>query len=227
MDNSKLFLDAWGGGDDSKAEPLAGRVDPDTRAEYFQAAFAGKRAGMPKARQVDYRLNTTKAARLNTGELFQLQDYLDSATPWNQLPAWVRDGGYFVADASTKKRETTLENETGYNTTERQEIFNAFNAQIGALAEMASKESLRGSVFLDTELKSAFERFGEAQVMDALMAEHPQAAEYTVGHLKALKAEAAQAEAMLKKDAEQADVAAEIRAAQEAIEAMNTVQEAE
>ena len=213
----ELFKAAFGGEPSPKQAAEGGQaLGPDARSGLFRTAFSSVSKEMPTPNFRGWRLNPTKAAKLSFSELHLLQALVDSQTPYSQLPAWVRDGGYVVADDKTRKAEKALEAETGLTTTERQEVYSLFSAQVGALAEMCNREILKDSPLLLQELERAFETFGQEEVMDELKASYPEAAQ----HLTA-KVQANAAEAKAQEVAAQQDVAAEIKAAQEAIAAEN------
>ena len=95
-------------------------------------------------------------------------------------------------------------------------MFNAFAADVEILATMSERETLRDSAALDFQLADTFKRHGQDQVLEALKEGFPEAAQYYITKLQVQEAEAQEAER-----AKNADVAAEIRAAQEAIAAQN------
>ena len=219
MSTQDLFLKAFGG-KDAEANAIGPQTDPSARTDYFLAAFAAEPKQLPKPNYKSWRLNATKARGLDFAELMELDRLQKEEVHYSELPTWILEGGYVLPTQEEKARQRQLEKETGLNTVERAQLFDAFKAEVGALAMMAEKESLRGSIFLDEYLQKAFERFGEADVMDQLKSDYPQAAQYLVAHIQTKRAEAAQAQAMLDAETKQQDVAAEIRAAQEAIAAM-------
>lgn len=193
--NSRLFLDAFGNSDDGKkigAKPIGDYTSNDHRTELFKASFRAP-SEMPAARTTDYRLNSVRAGRLNSIELFQLQGYFDAGTPWNELPDWVRDGQYVTPDKATKKREDRLTEETGYNTSERAQMINSLLAETSALADMCKSPVLKDSPVLDQMFEQTFQRFGKDQVLEELAGIDPSAHDlYTK---RALLAEAAEKEA--------------------------------
>lgn len=217
MDTSKLFLDAFGGDSPQGGQAVGQGRTLDERTAMFVSSFKSE-TELPKARRVDWVLNTVASRKLSTGELFQLQDHLDRGTQWADLPHWIREGNYVSPDKRTKQREAQLTEETGYTTTERQAIFNAFNAETAALAAMTKSELLRDSQVLNWELQKMFDRFGEGQVMDELKAIDPEAALFLTSKLKVQREEAKIIEAQ---QSEATSIREEIQAAQAAIEAMN------
>ena len=221
MSNSDLFLQAFGGGSPEKDAASGGKsVSPDERARLFADAFKAEPKAAPKPHLgQNWRINNTKARGLSFTEQYALGELAD--VPYRDLPDWVRDGGYAEPSADEKRHQKEQLAETGLTQSERNQVFDAFTARIGALAEMSEKEILRDSAALDYELAATIKRWGQEQVMEALKDEFPEAAQYFAAKLQV---QAAEANAAAAKEAEQAkvqSVADEIRDAQEAIAAMD------
>ena len=221
MSTTDLFLSAFGGKEPEKDVASNSKsVSPDERERLFADAFRSesKAAPTPHLGQ-NWRVNNVKARGLSFGELYELGELRD--VPYRDLPDWVRDGGYAEPSADEKRHQKQQFAETGLTQSERNEVFDAFAAQIEALADMSERETLRDSAALDHELASTIKRWGQEQVMEALKDEFPKAAQYFAAKLQV---QAAEAKAAAVKNAEQAKeqkVAEEIRAAQEAIAAMD------
>nr|WP_115093676.1 hypothetical protein [Synechococcus sp. UW106] len=220
--SENLFLDAFGGESSKQAREVskgAKYLTNDERAELFQDGFGHERTEAPRPHLgQNWRINVQKTRGLSFGELYQLQDLQDVA--YRNLPDWVIDGGYAEPTAAEKRYQKAQFEETGLTQSERNSVFNQFAADVGALAVMSEKEILRDSPALDYELASTIKRYGQEQVIEALKEESPKAAEYFAAKLQV---QAAEAKAAAIAEAEQAkgqSVAEEIRAAQEAINAM-------
>ena len=221
MSNSDLFLQAFGGKSPDKDAARSGKsVSPDERARLFADAFKAEPKAAPKPHLgQNWRINNTKARGLSFTEQYALGELAD--VPYRDLPDWVRDGGYAEPSADEKRHQKEQLAETGLTQSERNQVFNAFAAQIGALAEMSKRETLRDSAALDHELASAIKRWGQDQVMEALKESSPKAAQYYAAKLQVQAAEAKAAAAKNAELAKEQTVADELRAAQEAIAAQN------
>jgi hypothetical protein len=222
MSIADLFLSAFGGKEPEKDSARGGKsVSPDERVRLFADAFRSepKAAPTPHLGQ-NWRVNNVKARGLSFGELYELGELKD--VPYRDLPAWVRDGGYAEPSADEKRHQKQQFAETGLTQTERNAVFDVFAAYISALAEMSERKTLRDSAALDHELAETMKRHGQEQVMDALKAEFPKAAEYFAAKLQVQAAEAKAAAAKNAELAKEQTVADEIRAAQEAIAAMDS-----
>ena len=103
--------------------------------------------------------------------------------------------------------------ETGLTQFERNQVFEAFAAHIGSLADVSEREILRDSASLDYELSSTIKRYCQEQVMEALEEEFPKAAQYFPAKLQVQAAEAKAAAAKEAELANEQTVAEEIRAA--------------
>ena len=221
MSNSDLFLQAFGGKPPEKDAASIGKsVSPDERARLFADAFKAEPKAAPKPHLgQNWRINNTKARGLSFTEQYALGELAD--VPYRDLPDWVRDGGYAEPSADEKRHQKEQLAETGLTQSERNQVFNAFAAQIGALAVMSERETLRDSAALDHELASTIKRWGQEQVMEALKEASPKAAEYFAAKLQVQAAEAKAAAAKQAEQAKEQTVADELRAAQEAIAAQN------
>ena len=138
-------------------------MSPDDRARLFADAFKAelKAAPKPHLRQ-NWRINNAKARDLSFTEQYALGELSD--VPYRDLPDWVRDGGYAEPSADEKRHQKEQLAETGLNQSERNEVFNALAAHVGALAEMSERELLRDSAALDHELASTIKRWGLARI---------------------------------------------------------------
>ena len=216
MSTNDLFLSAFAGKESEKELASEGKkVSPEERSRLFVDAFKAepKAAPTPHLGQ-NWRVNNVKARTLSFGEQYALGELTD--VPYRDLPAWVRDGGYAEPSAEEKKHQKQAFAETGLTQSERNQVFNAFAADVEILATMSERETLRDSAALDHQLADTFKKYGRDQVLDALKDEFPEAARYFITKLQVQEAEAQEAE-----QAKNADVAAEIRAAQQAIAAQN------
>ena len=190
MSTTDLFLSAFGGKEPEKDVASNSKsVSPDERERLFASAFRSesKAAPTPHLGQ-NWRVNNVKARGLSFGELYELGELRD--VPYRDLPDWVRDGGYAEPSADEKRHQKKQFAETGLTQSERNEVFDAFAAQIEALADMSERETLRDSAALDHELASTIKRWGQEQVMEALKDEFPKAAQYFAAKLQVLAAEA-------------------------------------
>ena len=138
--------------------------DDKQRGDAFEAAFTQpKSENLPTAHKgQSFRWDNTKIAKLSFSEKFGLGDL--EGMSYRDLPAWVRDGGYAEPSADEKRHQKEQLAETGLNQSERNEVFNAFAAHVGALAEMSERELLRDSAALDHELASTIKRWGLARI---------------------------------------------------------------
>lgn len=220
QNTDQLFIDAFGGTGKQGAQPIGAQVSPDTRIDYFQAAFGQAESKLPDTRHKTWRLNTVKASRLSFSELMDLEEHRVANTPYTDLPLWLIESGVVAPTNEEKARQSKLDKETNTTISERKEIFDAFQAQIDVLAAFATKESLKESVFLESELQKTVERYGAEEVMSALREQAPQAAMHIETFTKVRQAEAKQAALELEKSNSEDVVRAEIKAAQEAIAQM-------
>ena len=216
MSTNDLFLSAFAGKESEKESASEGkRVSADERSRLFVDAFKAEPKAVPTPHLgQSWRVNNVKARTLSFGEQYALGDLQD--VPYRDLPDWVRDGGYAEPSADEKRHQKQQFAETGLTQSERNEVFNAFAADVEILAEMSERDTLRDSAALDHQLARTFKKYGQDQVLDALKEEFPSAAKYYITKLQVQAAEAQEAEL-----AESADVAAEIRAAQAAIAVQN------
>ena len=221
--NENLFLDAFGGESRKQAREVNQGIQylsNDERTKLFQDGFGRERSEAPRPHLgQSWRINVQKTKTLSFTEQYALGELQD--VPYRELPDWVIDGGYAEPTAAEKRYQKQQFEETGLTQSERNQVFDAFTARISALAEMSEREILRDSAALDHELASTIKRWGQEQVMEALKDESPKAAQYFAAKLQV---QAAEANAAAAKEAEQAkgqSVADEIRAAQEAIAAMD------
>ena len=222
--NENLFLDAFGGESRKQAREVNQGVQylsNDERTKLFQDGFGRERSEVPRPHLgQSWRINVQKMKALSFAEQYALGELAD--VPYRDLPDWVRDGGYAEPSADEKRHQKEQLAETGLTQSERNQVFNAFAAQIGALADMSERETLRDSAALDHELASTIKRYGQEQVMEALKEASPKAAEYFTAKLQVQAAEAKAAAAKNAELAKEQTVADEIRAAQEAIAAMDS-----
>ena len=77
--------------------------------------------------------------------------------PYRDLPAWVRDGGYAEPSAEEKNSKAAFA-ETGLTQSERNQVFNAFAADVEILATMSERETARFAA-LDHRCRT-FEKYG-------------------------------------------------------------------
>ena len=186
------------------------------RDDLFQSAFAHDndfKRPTPHLGQ-SFRFDQTKVAKLSFAEQYTLSEFEN--TSYRDLPAWIRDGGYAIPSSGERKVQKQLQETTGLNQTERNLVFDKANADAQALAQMVGSDILRGTETLDNEITFYLNRYGD-ELSEMLGEVSPEAANYVTSRL-AVKA----AEAKVTKQQEEApDVAAEIKAAQTAIEMMN------
>lgn len=221
MNRSDLFLDAFGGESEKKqvADRSVSPFSPDERAAAFVTAFGSSNTGeMPVANKGvgSWRINNQKMAKLSFSEQWSLGELKD--VPYQELPAWVLDGGYAVPSAEEAKLQKELNAIDGYSTVERKQAFNVFAAEIDVLAEMASREILRDSNLILTEYERVVNRFGAEEVNRALAETSPEAA----NHFRVMKAEqkARQEAAEADAKASEESVRRELQEAAEAIQKM-------
>lgn len=215
-----LFMEAWGG--ESPKEPEAGKglpQGPDARAKHFQAAFGQPaRATMPEAHLgQSWRLDMTKVGKLSFAEQYLLGDL--KGVPFRDLPAWVRDGKYAIASQDETKHQKEAFSATGLTQSERNVVFNQAQADAEALAAMTKSELLRDSAVLDGEIAAMEARYG-SELVSMLGDVDPEAASYVNARKKTQAAEQKAQVQIDNEEAAKSDVAAEIKAAQEAIAAM-------
>lgn len=215
-----LFMEAFGG--ESPKEPEAGRGLPqgaDARAKHFQAAFGQpERADTPKPHLGQtWRLDMTKVSKLSFAEQYSLSDLKD--LPFRSLPDWVRDGKYAIPSQDEAKHQKEAFSATGLTQSERNIVFNQAQADAEALVAMTQSELLRDSAVLDGEIAAMEARYG-SEVISMLSDVDPEAANYVNSRQKTQAAERKAQEQIDNEEAAKGDVAAEIKAAQEAIAAM-------
>lgn len=222
--NENLFLDAFAGKPREEAKEVnqGGQyLSNNEREELFRDGFGREETKAPRPHLgQNWRLNVQKTRGLSFTELFQLHDLQD--VPYRRLPSWVIDGGYAEPTAAEKKYQKQQFQETGLTQSERNEVFNQFAADISYLADMTTREILRDSAVLEGEMSRLFARYSKDEVLDALRENHPKAAEYFTAKSNALEAEARAAAIAEAEQAKAQSVADEIRAAQEAIAAMDS-----
>ena len=219
-DTTGLFVEAFGG--DSRKEQGTNRglpQGPDARAQHFQAAFGQPaRAALPEPHLgQSWRFDMTKVSKLSFEEKYSLADLRD--IPYRDLPAWVRDGKYAVASQEETKHQKEAFSATGLTQTERNVVFDQAQADAEALAAMTQSELLRDSAVLDGEIAAMEARYG-SEMISMLSDVNPEAASYINARQKTKAAERKAQEQINQETASKDDVAAEIKAAQEAIAAM-------
>ena len=222
MTNSDLFLDAFARGSGKNAREVnqgVKRLSNDERAELFQNGFGREKTEAPRPHLgQSWRINVQKTKNLSFAEQYSLGELKD--VPYRELPDWVIDGGYAEPTAAEKRYQKAQFEETGLTQSERNSVFNQFAADISYLADISTRELLRDSAVLDGEMARIFARYSKGEVLAAMREEHPQAAEYFTAKANALEAEAKAAAIAEAEQAKGQSVADEIRAAQEAINAM-------
>lgn len=221
LDSSRLFLNAFGdGAPEPEATSTSRNTSPRERQDLFKVGFGTPDVKIPTPNFSSWRINNQAAnAKLSFSEIYQLGEYI--GTPYDQLPAWIRDSGCITVDRKEKSRQADLTRETGLDLSERQQQFNAKTATIEALAAMSSSELLRDSEVLQDELAAAIKRFGQDDVMAGLATVDPSAAKYYAAKLRVAEAEA-KVLATQQRDADETQsVADEIAAAQIAINELN------
>lgn len=209
--------DAYSG--QEPAKPIGKGVAPETRDDYFQAAFGQTERKLPDTRYKTWRM-TSKANKLSFSELMELQQHVDANTPYSQLPAWILEQGYVAPTHEEKKRQAEMERADSLTTAERSRVYSAFEAEIEVLKAFYDKETLRNNVFSGKQFEAAIDRFGVEEVMSALQESHPEAAMHYNAQLQVKAAEAKAAAVEAAQQADQERVRQEIAEAQNAIEMM-------
>ncbi|EAU74277.1 hypothetical protein [Synechococcus sp. RS9916] len=220
--NSDLFLQAWAGKTNAQKEAELGKaLTPDQRTDTFLAAFATPaeaKLPTPIVGQ-NWRWDMVKLAKLSPTEQYMLTQY--EGCKYRDLPSWIQDGGYVKISDSEKKYQREMLKETGLTQSERNEVVDHAAIHIGALGDMLQREVLKGSKALESEIDRCIERFGNDLVMTMLEEIDPAGAAELI-KVQQIRATTAAAKDELELVSNQeAQVRAEIKEAQAAIEAMN------
>ena len=189
-DISRLFLDAFGEGSTQQDSASgSGRiVNPDERGKLFSDAFR-PRGEMPKPNFSGWSLSPKGARGLSFAEKMELQQYWDDRVRYSELPQWIRESGAVVPSKEEKRNQERLTNESGLDLNQRQQAFSVMSADMAALAEMTTRETLRDSGVLDSEFDYAVNRYGIENVSESLAELNPDAAQYFHARRKVLAAE--------------------------------------
>jgi len=220
-DRSSLFLDAFGGESEKRQESdrSVSPFSPDERAAAFVTAFGSSNTKeLPVANRGvgSWRINTQKMAKLSFQEQWALGELKD--VPYQELPAWILDGGFAVPSKEEAKLQKDLNAIDGYTTVERKEAFDVFAAEVNTLSEMASREVLRNSSLILNEYHRVCDRFGTEEVNRALAETSPEAFQ----HFRVIKAEqkALQEATEAQAKASEESIRKELQAAADAIQKM-------
>jgi len=189
-DISRLFSDAFGEGSTQQDSASgAGRiVSPNERGKLFSDAFRS-RGEMPKPNFSGWSLSPKGARGLSFAEKMELQQYWDDRVRYSELPQWIRESGAVVPSKEEKRAQDKLTTESGLDLNQRQQAFSVMSADMAALADMTTRETLRDSSVLDSEFDYYVERYGIDNVSESLAELNPDAAQYFHARRKVLAAE--------------------------------------
>ena len=212
-DISRLFSDAFGEGSTQRDSASgAGRiVSPNERGKLFSDAFRS-RGEMPKPNFSGWSLSPKGARGLSFAEKMELQQYWDDRVRYSELPQWIRESGAVVPSKEEKRAQDKLTTESGLDLNQRQQAFSVMSADMAALADMTTRETLRDSSVLDSEFDYYVERYGIDNVTESLAELNPDAAQYFHARRKVLAAEkkaveqSAFSEEQTRRDIQQAQV---------------------
>ena len=187
---SRLFSDAFGAGSEEGQAPATkpSLTSLDQRNKLFHDAFRS-RGEMPKPNFSGWSLSPKGARGLSFAEKMELQQYWDDRVRYSELPQWIRESGAVVPSKEEKRAQEKLTTESGLDLNQRQQAFSIMSADMAALAEMTTRETLRDSSVLDSEFDYYVERYGIENVTESLAELNPDAAQYFHARRKVLAAE--------------------------------------
>lgn len=211
MDRSSLFLDAFGGQPEGK-EALESKPRLRDATELFQLGFGQD----PKLKdyevpvKVGYEMDQAKCRRADAEKLILLDEAMKAGTPFEQLPYGLQD--LVKPSRKTAARMRELEEETGLNSKERQQAFDALAFGVDYIIAL-EQAGLPASIIAD-EYRKLKEKFPAEAVTDQFQETNQQL-------LAKIQASEKAAQVQKESQASEDQVRAELQAAKHAIEAMS------